>query len=70
MEYFSSCSVLSDYAKSEHFVPKGEPEIRFKEVGGIPVMCNTTVLHCLESNEIPLENKKELEIQSYLDGVR
>lgn len=38
MEYFATCSVVSDYSKNEHFMPGGEPAERFRCLGGIPGM--------------------------------
>lgn len=37
-EYFATGSVISDYSKNSHFIPKGEPEERFRSIGDIPGM--------------------------------
>lgn len=37
-EYFSSCSVISDYCKNEYFMYENEPMERFCGLGGIPGM--------------------------------
>lgn len=38
MEYFATNTVISDYQKSAHFIPGGEPEVRFMSIGGMPGM--------------------------------